>query len=120
MIEEFIARMFAIRDASHLAHWASRGPGSYAMHMALGDFYDGLIDKLDAFVEAYQGYYGLIKDVTPVPYSRKDILKQLQSEAKWLGENCEAICQENEALENILQEIEALFAKTYYRLKFLQ
>lgn len=119
MVEEFISRMFAIRDAAHLAHWAAKGPGSYAQHQALGDFYDGLIDALDGYVEVYQGYYGLIGDVTPKPYHRKDILKQIQAEAMWLGENCSAICQENEALENILQEIEALFAKTYYKLKFL-
>mgnify|MGYP006300248777 CR=1 FL=1 len=119
MIEEFVARMFAIRDASHVAHWAAKGPGSYAQHVALGEFYDSLIDLVDNYVETYQGYYGLIGDVKPVPYSRKDILKQLQAEAKWLSENCEDICKENEALENLLQEIEAHFAKTYYKLRFL-
>ena len=119
MIEEFVARMFAIRDAAHVAHWAEKGPGSYAAHVALGEFYDGIVDSVDNFIETYQGYYGLIKEVTPKPYTRKDILKQIQAEAKWVGENCEAICQENDALENLFQEIEALFAKTYYKLKFL-
>ena len=119
MIEEFVARMFAIRDAAHVAHWAAKGPGSYAQHVALGEFYDGIVDLVDSYVETYQGYYGLIREVKPVPYTRNDILKQIQTEAKWLGENCDAICQENAALENIFQEIEALFAKTYYKLKFL-
>lgn len=119
MVEEFVARMFAIRDAAHVAHWAAKGPGSYAQHVALGEFYDGIIDLVDGYVEAYQGYYGLIGEVKPIPYSRKDILKQIQAEAKWLGENCDAICQENDTLENLLQEIKALFAKTYYKLKNL-
>lgn len=119
MVEEFVGRMFAMRDAAHLAHWAVKGPGSYAAHSALGDFYDGIVDAVDNFIETYQGYYGQIGDVTPVPYSGKDILKQVQAEAKWLVENCDGICQENDALENIYQGIEELFAKTYYKLKFL-
>lgn len=119
MIEEFVARMFAIRDAAHVAHWAAKGPGSYAQHEALSAFYDGLLDLVDNYIETYQGYYGLIGEVTPTPYSRKDILKQIQAEAKWLGENCDGICQENAALENIFQEIEAHFAKTFYKLKNL-
>lgn len=119
MIEEFIARMLAIRDASHVAHWAAKGPGSYAQHVALGEFYDGLIDLLDNYVETYQGYFGLIGEVKPLPYYRKDIIKQIQAEAKWLGENCDGVCQENQALENLYQEIEGLFAKTYYKLRNL-
>ena len=57
MIEEFVSRSFALRDAAHLAHWATR---SYSEHVALGEFYDGLLDKVDTIVEAYQGCFGLI------------------------------------------------------------
>ena len=112
MVEDFVARMFAVRDAAHKAHWSAKGPGSYAQHVALGEFYEGLVGPVDNYIETYQGYYGLI-------FPQKDILKQIQADAKWLGENCDAICKENAALENIFQEIEAHFAKTYYKLKFL-
>ena len=55
MIEQLIARVFATRNAAHLLHW--RGP-SYAQHMALGDFYEAIIDKLDEIVECHQGETG--------------------------------------------------------------
>jgi len=117
MIEEFVGRMFALRDASHVAHWASR---SYAQHKALGKFYDEIIEKVDGIVEAYQGYFGLIGPVAPLPYSREAIMDQIQSEAKWLGEHCDEICRGNGAIENMLYDLEAMFASTYYKLKFLK
>jgi hypothetical protein len=117
MIEEFVSRMFALRDASHVAHWASK---SYAEHQALGAFYDEMIDKVDAIIEAYQGYFGLIKPVSPLPYTRDKIMDQIQSEAKWLGENCDEICRGNGAVENMLYDLEGMFATTYYKLKNLK
>lgn len=120
MIEEFVGRMFAIRDAAHLAHWAAKGKSSFAAHMALGDFYDGLIDKLDPYVEAYQGYFGLIGPVKPVPYVRENIMDQIKGLAAWMEANCDEICRGKPSLENMLQDIEALFATTYYKLKNLE
>lgn len=65
---EFIARAFAVRTAAHLAHLQSR---SYAEHVALGGFYDPLVDLVDSYAEAYQGLFGLIEDypATPAPLS---------------------------------------------------
>ena len=120
MIEEFVGRMFAIRDASHLAHWEAKGEGSYSRHKALGKFYEKLIDKLDAFVETYQGYFGLIAPVKPVSYTRENIQDQIKDLASWMEENCNDICRGKPGLENMLQDIEALFAHTYYRLRNLE
>lgn len=120
MIEDFVGRMFAIRDAAHLAHLSAKGKGSFAAHMALADFYDGLIDKLDPFIEAYQGYFGLIGPVKPVPYVRENIMDQIKGLAAWMEANCGEICRGKPALENIFQDIEALFATTFYKLKNLE
>ena len=57
MVAELVDRVFDDRDEAHREHWNTR---SYAAHVALGDFYDAVIDKIDAFVEAYQGQFGLI------------------------------------------------------------
>lgn len=117
MIEEFVSRMFALRDASHVAHWASK---SYAEHKTLGKFYDGVVDKVDGIIEAYQGYFGLIKPVNPLPYSRDKIMDQIQAEAKWLADNCDAVCNGNAAVENMLYDLEGFMAQTYYKLKNLK
>jgi DNA-binding ferritin-like protein len=120
MIEDFVGRMFAIRDAAHLAHWAANGKGSFARHVALGKFYDKLIDKLDAYIEAYQGYFGLIGPVKPIPYTRENIQEQIKGLASWMEAHCQEICREKPGLENMLQDIEALFATTFYKLKNLE
>lgn len=120
MIEDFVSRMFAIRDAAHLAHWAAKGKGSFAAHVALGEFYGAIPDKLDAFIEAYQGYFGLIGAVKPMPYSREGVMEQIKGLAAWIEMNADDICREKSALENMLQDIEALFASTFYKLKNLE
>ncbi len=49
---------FESRDAAHLAHLQSQ---SYAEHVALNVYYDKIIDLVDAYVESYQGRYGIIR-----------------------------------------------------------
>jgi len=39
----------------HKLHLKIKGEGSYAAHIALGDFYGGLHDQADTLVEGYQG-----------------------------------------------------------------
>jgi hypothetical protein len=117
MVEEFVSRMFMLRDAAHTAHWATK---SYAEHVALGDLYDGIPDRMDAFVEAYQGFYGLIGPVKPMPYSRDNIMKQVQDQAAWIEKNGEEISRGNDALENLLQDTKAALAVAYYKLKNLK
>ena len=117
MIEQFVSRGFALRDAAHLAHWASR---SYAEHVTLGEFYDALVDGIDTVVETYQGCFGLIGEVIPTSYKKDDILAQIVKEANWIAENRDQIAKGNEVLENKLDELGALYASTVYKLRFLK
>lgn len=115
-MEELVSRLFALRDASHLAHWATR---SFAEHEALGEFYDALIDRIDAVVEAYQGAYGLIKTVKPIEYRKDDILGQIIEEANWIADHREDIARGNTVIENQLDELGAFYLSTAYKLRFL-
>lgn len=54
MIEELISRVFYARNVAHFEHWRAEGIGGYARHVALGEFYDGVIDAIDTLVEAYK------------------------------------------------------------------
>ena len=56
--EVFVGHLFLARDVTHSAHLNTR---SYAKHVALNEFYDGIIDLADKFAEAYQGRHGLIQ-----------------------------------------------------------
>lgn len=118
MVEEFIHRIFCSRNAAHLAHWAT---GSYSQHKALGRFYDEVIDLTDKFVEAYMGASGEKISPFEIPAlpKTKDITKYLSGEVGWINENRDDIASEIPALENILDEIVALYLSTIYKLKQL-
>ena len=111
MIEQLIERMFALRDAAHIEHWKT---DSYAQHMALGDFYEEVIDLTDKYVEAHQGTFGIIETES------KDVSKLISDEIIWLNDNREAIAQGVSALENIIDEISGMHMKTLYKLENLK
>lgn len=54
---EFFGKLFQIRDAAHFAHLRSK---KFSEHIALGDFYDKLLELTDTLIESYQGKYGLV------------------------------------------------------------
>lgn len=118
MLEELIARVFCTRNMAHIAHWKTK---SYAEHVALGDFYDDAIDTIDKLVEAYQGSFGLIKDVPEEDDSMygKPILDVLQEDAKFINKNRSKIARNVASLENIVDELTDLYLTTIYKLKFL-
>jgi len=60
-IEGAVQRLLQTRDQAHIFHWNTK---SYAAHVALGSFYDSLLDSIDSFFENYKGKY-------PEVFSRK-------------------------------------------------
>ncbi len=120
MMEELVARVFAIRDAAHLAHWAAKGDGSFARHMALGEFYEFLPEAIDEIVETYQGGFGLLKDVTPVAFQKADVIDLISSEGKWIAANRDKIARGNCALENLIDGLVGQYMRSYYKLTKLR
>lgn len=116
--EKFIGKMFLVRDVSHSIHLSTR---SYAKHMALGSFYDELIDLVDKFAEAYQGRYGMIGTIElQSADGAKNIVSFLEAQMKGVEEmRYKIVSKDDTALQNILDEIVGLFASTLYKLKFL-
>lgn len=117
MIEELVARIFRTRNQAHLAHWKTK---SYAEHKALGSFYEDLIDSLDKLVEACQGSKGIIGHVDLACKDESvEIIKALADDANWISKNRAKIAHNVPALENIVDEIVAVYLKTLYKLKNL-
>lgn len=118
MLEELVARVFAIRNATHLAHWRTK---SFAQHMALGGFYDTVIDKIDGIVEAVQGATGRL--IGPVKLAatdnRTDIIAALADDCNWIAKNREKIASGIPAIENLLDDLCDLYLTTIYKLKNL-
>jgi DNA-binding ferritin-like protein len=122
MIEKLIARVFATRNAAHIAHWKAKGMGSYAKHVALGEFYDAILNQLDEIVEIHQGAFGLIDAVTfpGITASPAGIVEHIKEEAQWLEDNRSVIAEGICAIENQVDELTGIYLKSYYKLKNLQ
>jgi len=112
-IEQLVARVFASRNAAHLTHWTTK---SYSQHAALGEFYDGVIDQIDAIVEDYQGTKGLIK----VEASSDALISKLEQEAKWIGEMREALSGGVPSVLNKIDDLQGIYTTALYKLKTLK
>lgn len=119
---KFVALMFLSRDLAHKAHLAAKGEGSYARHVALGTFYDEIIDLADAFTEQFQGEYDVLLDIPLLDNDDEgDIRAVLNKHKTWIENNRYDVCEkEDTPLQNTIDEIVRLYQTTNYKLKFLK
>lgn len=120
MIEQLISRVFHARNVAHFAHWHATGKGSFSRHMALGDFYENVIEALDALVEAYQGAFDLTKSIPAPDTSITVPLKLLEGDAEWIEKNHDKICGGNRAVENLLDSVTGVYLSAIYKLRNLE
>lgn len=113
---QFIADSMALRTAAHLAHLSSE---SYSEHVALGGFYDDLLPLVDQYAEVYMGTEGRIASfpAAEMPSGRPIVfltayLDKIDAEMAEDGKN--------QALANILAELQALTSQTVYKLRYLK
>jgi hypothetical protein len=117
MIGQFIAVLFLARELAHREHLRTK---SYAQHMALGDFYEGVLGLTDSLAEAYQGRNGIID----IPLLDNEFpgpgIQSMQAQLAWIEKNRDAAVGKDErALQNIVDEIVNLYLSTLYKLKHL-
>ena len=119
MLEELIARVFYARNVAHFEHWRAEGVGGYARHKALGEFYEGVIDAVDALVEAYQGAFELVGAIPAPKTKAEDILMILVEDAAWIEKNHDKICKGNRAVANLIDGVTEIYLTTTYKLRNL-
>ena len=115
---ELLGVLFLARDVTDSVHLNTR---SYAKHIALQEFYEGIIPLADALAEAYQGRHGLVgpiaiqgaKKATNVVEFLKTQLTEIEA-ARYA-----ALDKTDTAIQNIVDEIVALYLSTLYKLNFL-
>lgn len=115
-MERLIARLFLVREIAHREHLKTN---SYARHMALGDFYDEIVDKADAIAEAYQGKFGIMQDIPfLLPNVQGDIIAVLEANLAIIeSTRYEEVPREETAIQNLIDEAVAVFLSTLYKLK---
>ena len=115
-MEEIIGLLFHARTIAHREHLKTK---SYAQHVALGSFYDEVIDFADKLAEAYQGYEGIMKDIplfSKVPTEPIDDF--LENQMKMIEKLRVNACKLS-AIQNIIDEVIGLYLSTLYKLRNL-
>jgi len=115
---DFVGHLFLARDVAHSVHLNTR---SFAKHKALGSFYDKIVDLADDFAEAYQGRHGLIGPISLMSAKKNgNIVEFLEDSLSEIEANRYKVCEEKDsAIQNIIDEIVALYLSTLYKLKHL-
>lgn len=118
MINEIIAQLFNARNAAHSIHLRTR---SFAQHIALGDFYEKLVDLTDALAETFAGRYGIVNvDVnTPSVFPNTDAVMFIRSVDKWATEVTKQFNPADTLILNQWDEILSLINTTKYKLENL-
>jgi hypothetical protein len=122
-VAKFASKIFESRQMAHVFHLQTRGDGSYAQHIALGEYYDGILDLIDSFIEVYAGQYQIIEnyeiiDTTDaIDRNKVDYFVDLTEFIK--STRYTDISKEDTHLQNIIDEIVALIYRTLYKLKNL-
>ena len=115
---DFVGMLFLARDVTHSVHLNTR---SFAKHMALQGFYEGVVGLADDFAEAYQGRHGLIGPISLQSAKKtSNVIEFLQDQLAEIESNRYKFCEKEEtAIQNIIDEIVALYLSTLYKLRFL-
>jgi DNA-binding ferritin-like protein len=122
MIGQFIAVLFLARDLAHREHLRTTGPGSFARHEALGEFYPAVVDLADTLAETYQGSELTLIDIPLLDNEFPGEIKEsMQAQAKWIKSNrYKAVKKEDTHMQNIIDEIVALYDRTIFKLHFMK
>lgn len=108
--------MFHSGTNAHFMHLQTK---SYSEHVALGTYYDAIIDLVDKWAEAYQGRYEVIANYPSDYHIAKKPVEYIE-QLKDFVDKIRKVLPEDTQLQNIIDEIAELLDSTCYKLKFLK
>jgi len=122
-MEELASLFFHSRTQAHVYHLGVKGPGSYAAHKALNEYYDEIVDIIDGLVESYQGKNGLIQfqDVEGIDTNCEinNIIKYYIKLIAALDKLRKGENLQDSWIQNQLDNVEELLYSTKYKLENL-
>jgi len=121
---KFVSKLFESREMAHVYHLQITGEGSYAGHKALDEYYSGILDIIDEFIETYSGQYDIIEHydiidtsttLTKIPIDYFIELAEFIKSTRKV-----AFLEDDTHLQNIIDEMVGLIYRTLYKLKNLK
>lgn len=119
-VEGLVQKLFESRQIAHNHHLKTN---RYSAHIALQDYYKGILKLTDQFVETYQGQYGILNGYEKLSLDAKnsDSIEDYMDDAvKIFSLAKDSLNKKDTHLANILDEIIAHTYQTIYKLKNLK
>lgn len=113
---EFLAALLHSGTVTHFMHWTT---SSRSDHLALGEYYENIIELTDKLAESYMGRYEKITKFPSEFHSATEPLKYMQGMQSFVEEARKNLPQDTE-LQNRIDEIAELINTTVYQLKDLE
>jgi len=116
---QLVSKLLHSRNQVHIFHLQTK---SYAEHIALNGYYDGVLDLFDSLVESYQGKHGIILNYKCNGFENYKSGEQVISYLKELDNSVESLRKsiKESFLQNQIDTIQELINSTLYKLRFLK
>ena len=123
-MKKLASLFFHSRTQAHVFHLRVKGPGAYATHKALQEYYEEIIELIDGLVESYQGKNGLIEfqEVEGIDNnaSHENIIKYFEKLAAALDKLRADESLQDTYIQNQIDGLAELIYSTLYKLENLQ
>ena len=121
-VVDMIATLLQSRSQAHIFHWQTKSQSSFAEHMALGTYYDEIVELIDGIVDSYQGKYEIITGYKTVEMVDYKSTEQLISYFRDLDNNIEKNRKgiKESYIQNQIDGVQELIFSTLYKLRFLK
>lgn len=116
---EMVCNILHSRNQAHVFHLQTK---SYAEHIALNGYYDGVVALFDGIVESYQGKYGIIKNFKTFKVEQyrnnKKTISYFERLLDIIDQNRDSV--EDSYIQNQIDTVQELINSTIYKLRFLK
>ena len=120
-VSQFASVLVLGAATAHVQHWNTLGPGSFAAHEAMGEFYTGLPELTDSVIEAcLQNEAKIILDEKALFLGENPLalVEHIQAQVKELRRQS-GFPQDSE-VQNLVDSIAELCRHTIFKLKRLK
>jgi len=117
--KKMMEKILHSRTQAHIFHLQTK---SYAEHIALNGYYDGVLGLFDGLVESYQGKHGIITNYQCDGFDDYSSNEQVITYLTDLENSIEELRKsvKESFIQNQIDTVEELINSTVYKLKFLK
>ena len=117
--KKMMEKILHSRTQAHIFHLQTK---SYAEHIALNGYYDGVLGLFDGLVESYQGKHGIITNYQCDGFDDYSSNEQVITYLTDLETSIEELRKsvKESFIQNQIDTVEELINSTVYKLKFLK